>query len=337
MNGVEKVAILFRVLGTDFARPMCAKMRPEEISRVGEAMVRFEQHPPAEEDVKKLLKEFRNMMTQGGIFANVNETLHDIFVSKFGDDQGPRILEEVRVNAQVESPFKGLIGVPFGDLERILSEEHPQVQAAVLANIGPDLAAGVLGVMEEERRAGMVKRIATMKPPPPRVLRDIADMFIEKTSKLPRFEDISQDGPDPSVKTAADILNAATGNTNEGLLERIEEDKPDLAEIIRETMFTFNDLAEIDKLSMQKILGGIDTKLLALAIKACAPEVSEAIFAAVSSRTKDMLVEEKELLGAVPLTDVRNAQREIMQTIRSLIDSGELKVKIGGGGAQLVE
>ncbi|MCB9834127.1 MAG: hypothetical protein H6807_16820 [Planctomycetes bacterium] len=337
MNGVEKVAILFRVLGTDFAKPMCEKMRPEEISRVGEAMVRFEQSPPKEEEVKKLLHEFRSMMTQGGIFANVNETLHDIFVSKFGEDQGPRILEEVRVNAQVESPFKGLQGVPFADLERILSEEHPQVQAAVLANIGPELAAGVLGVMDEERRAIMVKRIATMKPPPPRVLRDIADMFIEKTSKLPRFQEVAKDGPDPSIKTAADILNAASGSTNEGLLERIEEEKPDLAETIRETMFTFGDLATVDKLSMQKILGGIDTKLLALALKACRSDVSDAIFAAVSSRTKDMLIEEKELLGAVPLNDVRNAQREIMQTIRGLIDSGELKIQIGGGSAQLVE
>ena len=51
MNGVEKVAILFRVLGTDFAQPMTATMRPEEIARVGEAMVRFEQDPPEEEDV----------------------------------------------------------------------------------------------------------------------------------------------------------------------------------------------------------------------------------------------------------------------------------------------
>ncbi len=337
MNGVEKVAILFRVLGTDFAKPMSDQMRPEEVSRVGEAMVRFEQSPPAKDTVQAVLEDFRTLMTDGGVFANVNETLNEIFAAKFGETKGQKILEEVRVNAQVESPFKGLQGVPFADLGRILAEEHPQVQAAVLANIGPTLAAGVLGVMDPDSRASMLKRIATMKPPPPRVLRDIADMFIEKTSKLPRFQDADSDGPDPSIKTAADILNAADGETGDGLLERIEVDTPELVESIRETMFTFNDLTAVDKLSMQKILGGIDTKLLALSLKSCSAEVSESIFSAVSQRTKDMIIEEKELLGAVPLTEVQEAQKEIMTTIRGLIESGELTINAGGAGAQLVE
>ncbi len=337
MNGVEKVAILFRVLGADFAKPMSDQMRPEEVSRVGEAMVRFEQSPPDEETVQNTLEEFRKLMTTGGVFANVNDTLNEIFIAKFGEDRGHEILEEVRVNAQVESPFKGLQGVPFADLSRILSEEHPQVQAAVLANIGPTVAAGVLGELEAEERASMLKRIATMRPPPPRVLRDIADMFIEKTSKLPRFQDADGSGPDPGIRTAADILNAADGETNDGLLERIEEDRPELVEQIRETMFTFSDLTLVDKLSMQKILGGIDTKLLALSLKSCSTEVSDSIFNAVSQRTKDMIIEEKELLGAVPLTEVQEAQKEIMTTIRGLIESGELTINVGGGGAELVE
>lgn len=337
MNGVEKVAVLFRVLGAEFAKPMSEKMRPEEVSRVGEAMVRFEETPPNLDTVQVILEEFRTLMTEGGLFANVNDTLNEIFAAKFGADKGPEILEEVRVNAQVESPFKGLQGVPFADLSRILNEEHPQVQAAVLANIGPVVAAGVLSVMEAEERASMLQRIATMNPPPPRILRDIADMFIEKTSKLPRFVDADSDGPNQGIKTAADILNAADGETNDGLLERIEEDRPDLVESIRETMFTFTDLTIVDKLSMQKILGGIDTKLLAMSLKACSEEVAQSIFDAVSQRTKDMIIEEKELLGAVPLTAVQDSQKEIMVTIRGLIESGELTINSGGSGAQLVE
>lgn len=336
MTGVEKVAVLFRVLGAEFARDMCEGMRPEEVSMVGEAMVRFESAAPSEDEVRAVLEEFRDMMSSGGIFANVNETLHEIFQAKFGEKEGESVLEEVRVNAQVESPFKGLEGIPFADLERILSEEHVQVQAAVLANIGPELAAGVLGCMDEERRASMVERIATMRQPPPRVLRDIADMFIEKTRKLPRFERIDPSGPDPSIKTAADILNAAADGANGEILEKLEEGSPELVEKLRETMFTFNDLAAVDRLSMQKILGGIDTRLLALALKSCPDEVSDAIFAAVSSRTKDMILEEKDLLGAVPLSEVLDAQKEIMQIIRGLIESGEVKVSVGGAGEQMV-
>lgn len=337
MTGVEKVAALFRVLGTEFAGPMCANMRPEEVSMVGEAMVRLEGSPPPEDEVKRLLEEFRGMLQSGGIFANVSDTLNEMFISKFGVDKGPGILEEVRVNARVESPFKGLQGIPFSDLERILGEEHEQVQAAVLANIGPELAAGVLGCMEADRRSAMVERIATMKPPPPRLLRDIADMFIEKTTKLPRFQAVETDESALGVKTAADILNAAAPDTNDGLLDRIESESPELVAAIRETMFTFDDLATVDKMSMQKILGNIDTKVLAIALKSCPAEVSDALFAAVSSRTKDMIMEEKDLLGAIPMTEVVDAQKDIMQIVRSMIESGEVQVAVGGGGAELVE
>ncbi|MEE9391624.1 MAG: FliG C-terminal domain-containing protein [Planctomycetota bacterium] len=338
MNGIEKAAVLFRVIGAEAAEKLCGTMRPEEVSMVAAAMIRLEKQPPSQDEIKVILEEFQSMMESGGgIFANVGETLEQMFAAKFGNE-GAKRLEEVRVNAQVESPFKGLSGVPFSDLERILREEHPQVQAAVLANIDSDLAAGVLGCMTEERRADVVERIATMKPPPPRLLRDMADLFIEKTSNLPRFEKIEESGSvAPSVRIAADILNAGAGEGNETMLDSIGEKSPDLVEQIRETMFTFEDLAAIDKITMQKILGGVDTKLLSLSLKACSEQATESIFAAVSQRTRDMIVEERELIGAVPLTEVQEAQKEVMQIIRGMIDNGSVSVSVGGSDGQMVE
>ncbi|MEZ6195539.1 MAG: FliG C-terminal domain-containing protein [Planctomycetota bacterium] len=337
MTGLDKVAILFRVLGAEAAEPLCRGMRPEEVARVGAAMVRLERMPPTREQIEEVLEEFQGLMQKGGgIFSNVNETLEQMFRATFGE-RGAQLLEEVRVNAQVESPFKGLTGIPYSDLERVLREEHPQVQAAVLANIEPQLAAGVLSCFTPEDRADMVKRIATMRPPPPRLLRDLADLFIEKTARLPRYDALEAAAAEASVKRVASILNAGGGQDNSSLFETISGDAPDLVERIRETMFTFEDLAGVDKMTMQKVLGSIDTKLLALSLKACSPPVSDAIFAAVSQRTRDMIAEERELLGAVPLSEVREAQKEIMGVIRGMIESGTIAVSVGGGDAELVE
>lgn len=337
MNGIEKAAILFRALGSEAANVLCDSMRPEEVSLVGATMVRLDRDPPAREVVEQVLAEFREMLDRGrSIFVSVNETLEEMFEKKFGKE-GKRILEEVRLNAQIESPFSGLAGVPYSDLERILREEHPQVQAAVLANIGAELAAGVLRCMDERARADMIERIATMRPPPARLLRDIADLFIKKTAKLPRFEEVERKSGSANVKRAADILNAASGTDNQAVLDAIGQDKPDLVQEIRETMFSFEDLARVDKLNMQKILGGIDTKLLALALKSCSEPVAQAIFQAVSQRTRDMIVEERELMGAVPLAEVRAAQKEIMATIRQMIDEGSVKVTVGAGDGELVQ
>jgi flagellar motor switch protein FliG len=336
MSGPERIAILFRVLGADFAKMMSDLLRPEEVTRIGEAMLRFENTPPSADSVKKTLDDFQSTMSKGGIFANVTETLQELFNAKFGAKDGPRLLSEVRVNSQTDSPFKGLQGVPYPDLERALGEEHPQVQAAVLYNIDIETAAGVLDCMPEERRRAILERIATMKTPPAGLLRDIADIFIEKTKAMPRFQNLDPHAPDPSIKRAADILNAAAGETNSGLLDKMAESSPDLVERIRDTMFTFEDLATVDKRNMQKILAGIDAKMLSLALKACPKQVADSIFASVSERTRDMINEERELLGSVPISDVKGAQKEIMVTIRKLIESGAITVHAGGKGVQLV-
>ena len=89
-------------------------------------------------------------------------------------------------------------------------------------------------------------------------------------------------------------------------------------------------IAALDKRTMQKVLAGIDTALLAMALKACDEEIADALLGATSQRTRDMIQEERELLGALPLTDVLDAQRKILLTVRDLMDSGEITVSKGG-------
>ena len=92
---------------------------------------------------------------------------------------------------------------------------------------------------------------------------------------------------------------------------------------VRELMFTWDDLATIEKRAMQKILASIDTRTLAIALKACPPGVNDNIMANLSSRVREMVIDEKELRGAMPLSDVLQARAEIMFAVRALMDSGE--------------
>lgn len=337
LPGTIKIAILFRVLGADFARQLSESMRPEEVTRVGEAMVNLEKKAPDPELVQAILGEFREMMAGGGGFANIAETLDTLFKQKFGEAEGKEILEDIRLNATADSSFEGMESIPHADVARILAEEHAGVQAAVLSNIAPQIAAGVLDCMEDDVRHGLLQRIATMNPPPPRLLRDMAEMFMAKVNALPRAADLSEDGKSPSIRRAADILNSTSPDPKQSILDRMEQDTPDLATELRETMFTFNDLASVEKKAMQQILGGIDTRLLALALKSCPEDIADAIFASVSQRTRDMIIEEKELLGAVPITEVQEAKKEIMLTIRGLMESGAVTVNAGGGNVEMVE
>jgi flagellar motor switch protein FliG len=84
---------------------------------------------------------------------------------------------------------------------------------------------------------------------------------------------------------------------------------------------------------MQRILADIDTRILALGLKACDETVSSKILAAVSSRTGEMIREERDLLGSVPLKDVLDARKQILTIVRDLISKGEVTVARGKDSA----
>ena len=128
------------------------------------------------------------------------------------------------------------------------------------------------------------------------------------------------------LKTVADVLNRVDKETEKSVLGQISETDAEMAEEIKELMFTFDDLALVDKRAMQKILSGINVQVLALSLKAAKKEVDEYIMSNVSKRVKKLIDDEKELMGPKTLEEVTGAQKEIVTTVRALIESGEITI-----------
>ena len=74
---------------------------------------------------------------------------------------------------------------------------------------------------------------------------------------------------------------------------------------------------------MQKVLASVETRTLSLALKGSSEAVEQNVMANLSSRVRDMVDDERELLGAVPLSEVVSARNEIMVVVRGLMDQGE--------------
>jgi len=99
-----------------------------------------------------------------------------------------------------------------------------------------------------------------------------------------------------------------------------------MAEEIKDLMFSFDDLVLVDKRAMQKILSGINVQVLALALKGANKAVEGYIMDNVSKRVKKLIFDEKELLGPKPIEEVIQAQKEVVATVRVLIESGEISI-----------
>ena len=334
IKGTDKAAILMAAIGAEHAARIMGALDDDERDRIGQAMVELEDMEMADDTTGEVVEEFRNMLFSGkSLRSHLGRTLRGMLDMVYGDDAGKR-LARIREEARDRFPFRGLRGIKARDLARVLLDEHPQVRALVLANIDSHQAADVLEEFPEEEQMPIVYRMATMEEPSPRLLKQVAHEMIDRARGLRREEFRDPAQGDPRFKIVADILNATHAGADKDILERIEEEDKDVSTSIRERMFTWDDIVVIDKRTMQKILAGVDTRLLALALKSCDEKVKESLLSSVSRRTRDMIVEEKELLGAVPLTDVLDAQKQILATVRGLIDAGEIAV---GGGGTLVK
>ena len=126
------------------------------------------------------------------------------------------------------------------------------------------------------------------------------------------------------IQQVAELLNAVGRDSETKILSTLEEANPNLARKIRDRMFTFDDLTQIDSRQMQLVLKELDPEDLVLALKTASDAVKELIFSSMSSNAADTLRKDLENLGLKKRGDVETAQLKIVQQARKLAEQGKI-------------
>ncbi len=322
LTGIEKVAGFLLSLEEERASAILKHIGPEVVTEIAEAMTKIDPGtatPKRIADLKRLLA----IEASGPrpIRPRQDTELGALLTDGIGRDRSREVVDRVRERRYHERPFLEIEEAAPEGLARALGDESPAVCALVLSHIDPAVSAAVLSVLEPETALGIVKRMASLTPPGIDMLRSIAEGVKAKLDKLAQSP-VAVD-PDKRLKTIANMLNFSSPEIEQAVLQGIEKEDETTAQEIRERMFAWEDLASIDKRSMQKILGSIDTRTLSIALKACQPEVEENVLSNLSARVRGMVDEERELAGAMALSEVLAAREQLMTTVRGLIESGE--------------
>ena len=125
-------------------------------------------------------------------------------------------------------------------------------------------------------------------------------------------------------------MNLADQVSEREIMGHIEESNAPLAEEIRQLMFVFEDLLQVDDRGMQTILREVANDDLKMALKTASDELTQKILRNLSQRAAEMLREELELMGPVRVSDVEKAQQKITQVAKRLENEG--KLMLGGKG-----
>ena len=324
LTGPQKAAVLLLQMGKERSAKVLRSMRESEVAEIMAEVARLRNVDSTR--VAEVLDEFRELaenkitFTSGGL-----ELARSILEATLGEDQASEILERV-TQGRLELPFEFLHRADPRQVLSFIENEHPQTITLVLAHMPPDRAAMVLSGLPEDRQRTVAHRLAVMDRTSPDVIEQVEQALERRLSSVLQPSETTAVG---GVQSLVDILNRSDRGTERLILETLERDDPELADEVRQRMFVFEDITQLDDRSVQLVLRQVDTKDLAVALKGVRADVRQLILRNMSERAAQNLTEEIDLLGPVRLKSVEEAQGGIVRVIRALEESGQLVLNRG--------
>jgi flagellar motor switch protein FliG len=317
LTGSVKVAILTNAIGPTAAGPILNRLNQQERQVISKLQAKLGAVP--KHLVERVAHEF---VQKTGI------PLH--LLNQEDENAKKEEKKEVKQNGP-KSKIAALQNIETNQLIQLIKDEHPQTIAIILVHLDAVVASDILGRLPDEMQSDVALRIANLD----KVLLGM----VNEIDKV--FEDILKNKDHASSQEAggaahlAEILNQIDGTTVEQIIEDIEERDPDLAEKIKQMMFVFEDIVLVDDKGLQKVLRSIESRELAIALKASTADVKQKIFNNMSQRAVQILKEEMEVSGAVRMKDVTDAQQKITRIVQEMERKGELIIS-GRGGEEFV-
>jgi len=325
ISPLQKAALIIIAMGVQNAAQVMKNLNDTEIEKITIEIAKLRNVPA--EVLGSVIEEFYQLMlankyiVQGGL-----DYAQKVLESAWGHKRAEDIIKRVEASTEV-SAFYLLQTVDDKQLLSFLQNEHPQTAALILANLKPPQAAAILSELPEENQSEIAYRLATMEKTSPEYIEDIEDVLREQIGTV-FGGDLSKTG---GAEAVAEILNSATRSAEKNILNRLREQDAKLSEEITNLMFLFEDIVQLSDLSIQRIVKEVDTKTLSLALKATSNELKEKIMSNMSERAAEMLKDEIQFLGPVRVRDVESAQKQILDIMRQLEETGEIVISHSEG------
>jgi flagellar motor switch protein FliG len=315
---LDRVAMFFVLIGEEATVKIFQNLPLDLVEQISTAITQL---TSIDKDVSlAILNEFY-LFTKSNAYISSGgfEYAKDLLYKSLGKAEADAVLGKLSQLAQAKASFAYLEKIDPKQLADFIKEESPQTMAVVLSHMEPTRAAELLETLEEETRVKVTMQMATIKDISPEIVRTMSVILERKLESL--LSHITQVG---GSKVVADMLNRMGPKSND-ILKSIKGVNVDLEKEIRDNMFVFEDMMELESSDLMKILAEIDAADLAVAFKAASEEHLDALMGAMSQRAKDRFQEEYEMLGKVKVKDMEAAQRKMLDVAQKLIETGEIE------------
>jgi len=312
---MAKVARFFVLIGEESTVKIFQHLPKEMVEEISTAITQISS---IDKDVSLAILEEFHLYTRSKSFISSGgyDFARDILYKSLGKGEADEVLAKLSRMKLASQSFTYLDAINPKQLSDFIKDESPHTIAVILSHMDSSKSADVLMQLEEETRVKVTMQMATIKDVSPDVVRTISVILEKKLESL--LSSIVDVG---GVKVVADMLNKL-GPKSQDILKNINGIDTSLATKIKENMFVFEDLLNLDAEYVMKILQNVDTGDVAVAMKNAPDEDMEKITGAMSQRARDRFLEEFEMLNKVKIKDIENAQRKMLDVAQKMIEDG---------------
>jgi flagellar motor switch protein FliG len=320
LTAVQKAAVALVAMGKDVSAEVLKKLSETEVEQLTVEIANLRDIPSEVEE--EVVKECHQMfMAREYILEGGYDYARDLLEEAVGAARAAEILGRLE-GAMRTTGFRKLQNIDSRQLVNFVQNEHPQTIALILTQLRPNQAASVLADLPPELQSEVALRVATMEKVSPEVLKQIEGV-LERQFDTSTQGEVSVSG---GAKQIAEILNLLDSTTEKRILQSVESEDPELSVEIKNLMFVFEDIVLLDDRSVQRLLKEIETRELAVALKAASEDLKQKIFKNVSDRVVAMIQEEMEYMGPMRLSDVEASQQKIVEAVRRLEEEGQIVI-----------
>lgn len=324
LSGTQNAALLLMTLGEDDAAEILKYMGTKDVQRIGTAMATLAN--VSKDHAEEVLTNFITAIEDPANFAvGTEDYVRKVLSNAFGEGKATAFINRIMSDGDAQG-LDALKWMSSTEVAEIIEGEHPQIAAIVIAYLESAQAAEVIDLLPEDKKADVIMRVARLSDIQQSALAEIEGLIASKSTGAPKVgaERVGGD------KFAADIVNSLDPEKGDAILEQVKEKDEELSERIREKMIVFESLLNIDDRGVQALLREVSNDILVVALKGCDPEISEKIFSNMSKRAATLMREDMEARGPIRLSEVEEAQQEILNVVRKLVEAGDISLGFGG-------
>ena len=318
LNGTQKSAILMLLLGEEEASEILKNLSPREVQQLGTAM--YSVADVNQDTVNMVLDEFLAIIkAQTSIGLGADTYIRRVLIKALGEDKAGSVLTRI-TPSQTGKNIEILQWMDARSIAEMIAGEHPQIIGIIVAHLEYAVAADVLVLLPEEIQPEVIQRIATLDSVQPEAIAQL-ERVMQLQFKANTSLRASKIG---GVKAAAKIMNFTKTAMEQRIMGKLAKADKNVMTQILDNMFMFENLIAVDDKSMGTLLRSVEPNTLAIALKGADERLRDKIFGAMSSRAAASLKDEMDSKGPMRVSEVQEAQKQIIAIARQLSDAGTI-------------